>query len=199
MAELGLVVGTAGNVSVRLDSEDGRELMAVTPSGASYDGLTQDDILDPASPHDLRSNDLKLRLTFTQGGRDQVRILPVDFILTGYPGDWGDGAACFIPRDTSLDVAALTRLYLHAYFEYADDGEFDSYETQEHNFRLNARKEASHLLLSADDALRQSVRDALGDRVPWVFRKGLKTVITITGTDLAMTRTGIQEPGLDAM
>ncbi len=45
MAELGLVAGTAGNVSVRLDSEDGRELMAVTPSGASYDGLTQDDIV----------------------------------------------------------------------------------------------------------------------------------------------------------
>ena len=45
MAELGLVVGTAGNVSVKLDSEDGRELMAVTPSGASYEGLTQDDIV----------------------------------------------------------------------------------------------------------------------------------------------------------
>ena len=45
MAELGLVVGTAGNVSVRLDSENGRELMAVTPSGKSYDGLTQDDIV----------------------------------------------------------------------------------------------------------------------------------------------------------
>ena len=45
MAELGLVVGTAGNVSVRLDCENGRELMAVTPSGKSYDGLTQDDIV----------------------------------------------------------------------------------------------------------------------------------------------------------
>jgi L-fuculose-phosphate aldolase len=45
MAELGLVVGTAGNVSVRLDSESGRELMAVTPSGTSYDGLTQDDVV----------------------------------------------------------------------------------------------------------------------------------------------------------
>ena len=44
MAQLGLVFGTAGNVSVRLDSENGRDLMAVTPSGASYDGLTHDDI-----------------------------------------------------------------------------------------------------------------------------------------------------------
>lgn len=45
MAELGLVVGTAGNVSVRLNSENGRELMAVTPSGKSYDSLTQDDVV----------------------------------------------------------------------------------------------------------------------------------------------------------
>ncbi len=45
MAQLGLVVGTAGNVSVRLDSESGRDIMAVTPSGASYDGLTRDDVV----------------------------------------------------------------------------------------------------------------------------------------------------------
>ena len=45
MAQLGLVVGTAGNVSVRLDSESGRDIMAVTPSGASYDGLTYDDVV----------------------------------------------------------------------------------------------------------------------------------------------------------
>ncbi len=39
------MVGTAGNVSVRLNSENGRELMAVTPSGKSYDSLTQDDVV----------------------------------------------------------------------------------------------------------------------------------------------------------
>ncbi len=44
MTELGLVVGTAGNVSVRLHPDNGRDLMAVTPSGASYDTLTHDDI-----------------------------------------------------------------------------------------------------------------------------------------------------------
>ncbi len=40
MVELGLVVGTAGNVSVRLAPENERDLMAVTPSGVPYDGLT---------------------------------------------------------------------------------------------------------------------------------------------------------------
>ena len=44
MSELGLVVGSAGNVSVRLDSEHGRDLMAITPAGAPYDGLAGDDI-----------------------------------------------------------------------------------------------------------------------------------------------------------
>lgn len=45
MVELGLVSGTAGNVSRRLSSTDGRGLMAITPSGVSYDGLTADDIV----------------------------------------------------------------------------------------------------------------------------------------------------------
>ena len=45
MSELGLVVGTAGNVSVRLDPQDGRDLMAVTPSATSYENLTHDDIV----------------------------------------------------------------------------------------------------------------------------------------------------------
>ena len=46
MAELGLVSGTAGNVSVRLEADDtGRGLMAVTPSGVGYDGMAADDVV----------------------------------------------------------------------------------------------------------------------------------------------------------
>ena len=46
MADRGLVVGTSGNVSLRLagDSE-GRELMAITPSSVEYGALAVEDIL----------------------------------------------------------------------------------------------------------------------------------------------------------
>jgi len=44
MLEKGLVVGTAGNVSLRLPSEGGRELLAITPSSRYYDVLSVDDI-----------------------------------------------------------------------------------------------------------------------------------------------------------
>jgi len=44
MPEKGLVVGTAGNVSLRLPPEEGRELLAITPSGQPYDSLATDDI-----------------------------------------------------------------------------------------------------------------------------------------------------------
>jgi len=44
MAKKGLVVGTSGNVSLRLSPIDGRELLAITPSGRDYDSLTIDDI-----------------------------------------------------------------------------------------------------------------------------------------------------------
>ncbi len=44
MAEKGLVVGKSGNVSLRLPAEDGRELLAITPTSKYYDLLSVDDI-----------------------------------------------------------------------------------------------------------------------------------------------------------
>jgi L-fuculose-phosphate aldolase len=44
MAEKGLVVGTSGNVSLRLPREDGRDLLAITPSRRYYGSMTVDDI-----------------------------------------------------------------------------------------------------------------------------------------------------------
>jgi L-fuculose-phosphate aldolase len=45
MAKKGLVVGTAGNVGLRLKDPGGRELLAITPSGRYYDSLKVDDIV----------------------------------------------------------------------------------------------------------------------------------------------------------
>jgi L-fuculose-phosphate aldolase len=45
MARKGLVVGTAGNVSLRLKDSSGRELLAITPSGGRYYSLQVDDIV----------------------------------------------------------------------------------------------------------------------------------------------------------
>ena len=45
MAELGLVAGTSGNVSVRLSTDGERELLAITPLGARCDALRDADIV----------------------------------------------------------------------------------------------------------------------------------------------------------
>jgi L-fuculose-phosphate aldolase len=45
MERKGLVVGTAGNISLRIKAADGRELLAITPSGRYYDSLKVDDIV----------------------------------------------------------------------------------------------------------------------------------------------------------
>jgi len=45
MERKGLVVGTAGNISLRLKDADGRELLAITPSGRRYGSLKVDDIV----------------------------------------------------------------------------------------------------------------------------------------------------------
>jgi L-fuculose-phosphate aldolase len=45
MERKGLVVGTAGNISLRVKDPDGEELLAITPSGRHYDSLKVDDIV----------------------------------------------------------------------------------------------------------------------------------------------------------
>jgi L-fuculose-phosphate aldolase len=45
MAKKGLVVGAAGNVSLRLKDSSERKLLAITPSGRHYDSLEVDDIV----------------------------------------------------------------------------------------------------------------------------------------------------------
>ena len=45
MAQMGLVVGTSGNVSMRLGEHNGRELMAITPNARYYDTIGVDDIV----------------------------------------------------------------------------------------------------------------------------------------------------------
>ena len=44
MADLGLTTALSGNVSTRLPSEDGRDLLAITPLGVRYSQLTVQDI-----------------------------------------------------------------------------------------------------------------------------------------------------------
>ena len=45
MAGLGLVTGSSGNVSRRLEPLDDRELLAITPLGRAYGTLTEEDIV----------------------------------------------------------------------------------------------------------------------------------------------------------
>jgi len=44
MARMGMVAGTSGNISLRLPSEDGRGLLAITPTSRHYDQLSPEDI-----------------------------------------------------------------------------------------------------------------------------------------------------------
>lgn len=44
MSEKGLVVGTSGNISLRLSPQGERQLMAITPTSRHYDTLNVDDI-----------------------------------------------------------------------------------------------------------------------------------------------------------
>ena len=45
MSQKGFVVGTSGNVSLRFKDSEGRDLVAITPSGRNYDTMKPNDIV----------------------------------------------------------------------------------------------------------------------------------------------------------
>ena len=69
MAELGLVSGSSGNVSMRLAPLEGRELLAITAAGLGYDKLGVDDIaivdyeLEPVEGDAIPSSESLLHVT----------------------------------------------------------------------------------------------------------------------------------------
>lgn len=77
MSEMGLAVGTSGNVSVRLPLDDsGLPLMAITPSGIPYPGLRGQDIvvtdfeIEPLEGDLLPSSESMLHVAIYQARRD---------------------------------------------------------------------------------------------------------------------------------
>ena len=82
MAALGLVVGTSGNVSMRVDANsDERELMAITPSGIEYDILNTEDILvtdmniEPAEGDGVPSSEAMLHAEIYRHRRDVGAVM----------------------------------------------------------------------------------------------------------------------------
>ena len=82
MLRVGLVTGTSGNVSVRLPhADDGRELIAVTPTGAPYDLLSADDIvvtdfeMEPVEGELMPSSEALLHVGIYNGRPDVQAVI----------------------------------------------------------------------------------------------------------------------------
>ena len=81
MARHGLVTGTSGNASLRLEPRDGTPLLAITPSHKPYAGMTPEDILvtdfdvEPVEGDLVPSSETLLHVAIYQARSDVQAVL----------------------------------------------------------------------------------------------------------------------------
>jgi len=81
MAAMGLTAGTGGNVSMRLEPVDGRDLLAITPTAKPYEGLSDLDIpvvdfdLEPVEGAQLPSSEALMHVAIYRARPDVDAII----------------------------------------------------------------------------------------------------------------------------
>ena len=101
MLEKGLVVGTAGNVSLRLEDPSGRELLAITPSGRYYDSLKVDDIVVVDFAGQRVEGDLKASIETVMHTEVYKARKKVNAVVHAHP------AFCSIVAVAGMDIPPL--------------------------------------------------------------------------------------------
>jgi L-fuculose-phosphate aldolase len=96
MWQLGLVTASGGNISIRLAAEDGRELVAVTPTRIPYSEMTVEDIvvvdydLEPVDGDGIPSSESLMHLGIYQGRPDVGGIVHTHSIFASVAAVTGE-------------------------------------------------------------------------------------------------------------
>ncbi|MCY3670038.1 MAG: hypothetical protein OXH14_03065, partial [Alphaproteobacteria bacterium] len=140
----------------------------------------------PSRPEAIRI-DLALRAT---DGRERTLALPADLAFAGEAWSWLHDALPLVTADSALQPHRLAALLRNAFFSPSDDAGADSYETQLGRFDEDALHLATRLLLSDDDACRQSIADAVRRELMWLAPEGRAVDIRIRRPDVTVTLGG---------
>ena len=89
--------------------------------------------------------------------------------------------------DSALQPHQLAALLRNGFFSPSDDAGADSYETQLGRFDEDALHLATRLLLSDDDACRQSLADAVRRELMWLAPEDRAVDICIRRPDVTVT------------
>jgi len=129
---------------------------------------------------------IELAVRAADGPADTLR-LPADLAFAGEAWSWLDDAVPLVTADSALQPHELTALLRSGFFSPSDDSGADSYETQRDRFDEDALHLATRLLLSDDDACRQSIAEAVRRDLMWFCPQGRTVEISVCRPDVTVT------------
>ena len=141
-----------------------------------------------ASPLPSRPAAIRIELTLRPPS-DPVRTLDLvaDVVFAGEAWSWLDDAMPLVTVDSQLQPHKLAALLRAGFFSPSDDTDADSYTTQSDWFDESAVHLATRLLLSDDEAARNSIAEAVRRELIWLCPRGRTVEIRVSRPDVAVT------------
>ena len=141
-----------------------------------------------ATPLPSRPAAIRIELTVRPAaGRCRTIGIPADAAFAGEAWSHIDDALPMVAQDSALQPHELAALLRAAFFSPSDDVEADSWETQKDRFDEDALHLATRLLLSDDDACRQSIAEAVRRELMWFVPGDRAVDIRIRRPDVTVT------------
>ena len=113
--------------------------------------------------------------------------LPADVAFAGEAWSRLDDALPLVTADSALQPHQLAALLRSGFFSPSDDAGADSYETQSDRFDEDALHLATRLLLSDDEACRQSIAEAVRRELMWFVPEDRAVDIRIRRPEVTVT------------
>ena len=137
----------------------------------------------PPRPSAIRM-DLSIQ---TAPGRSHTFELPADCVFASEPFGWLGDTMPLVTADSTIQPHQLAELLQHGFFSPSDDPESDSYQTQQERFSEEALHLATRLLLSDDEACRNSISETIRRELLWLCPRGRTVEISVTRPDITVT------------
>ena len=137
----------------------------------------------PSRPEAVR---IELAVRAADGPAD-VLFLPADVVFAGEAWSHVDDALPLVTADSTLQPHELAALLRNGFFSPSDEFDADSYETQSDRFDEEALYLATRLLLSDDEACRQSLAEAVRRQLMWLVPGDRAVDIRIRRPDVTVT------------
>ena len=131
---------------------------------------------------------IRIQLTVRPAaGRNRTIDIPADMAFVGEAWSHIDDALPLAAEDSALQPHELAALLRAAFFSPSDDVEADSWETQKDRFDEDALHLATRMLLSDDEACRQSLAEAVRRELMWFVPGDRAVDIRIRRPDVTVT------------